>query len=158
MSYLILLLILCSDVMCTSLQHRTKLRVSTDPIEGVINISHKVKCIFYAQQPFHLVLYTTSGTPLHFKGLNVSYTGNPTYYVLQSEPKNKIIFEMYTIGTDWIKLISTFLAVSAMFILIVYKRDHKISQLCLFVLLSIEIYRTSEYDKIADRIIHKILF
>lgn len=156
MQYFIILL-LCSLSAASSLQNRTKLRITLDPIEGLINTSHKVKLVFYAQKPFHLVLYTTNGIPLHFKGVNVSYTGNPTYYVINSVP-NKIIFEMYTIGTDWIKVISIFLAVCAMFILIMYKREHKISQLCLFILLLIEVYKTSEYDKIADRIIHKILF
>ena len=158
MQYILLLSLICSVTVSISLQNRTKLRVS-DSIEGIINTPHKVKLVFYAKDPFHLTLYTTSGVPLYFKGLNVSYTGNPTYYVLKSDVlNNKIIFDMYTVGTDWLKIITTSLAVSAMFILIVYKRDHKISQLCLFVLLSIEIYKTSEYDKIADRIIHKILF
>jgi hypothetical protein len=160
MQYFILL-ILFLGIVESSLQNRTKLLIMLDPIEGIINTPHKVKLLFHAHKPFHLILYTTNGIPLHFKGIFVSYIGNPTYYVIKSldfKVPNKIIFEMYTIGTDWIKVISIFLAVCAMFILIMYKREHKISQLCLFILLLIEVYKTSEYDKIADRIIHKILF
>lgn len=158
-SFIILftLLVNCSRVLSVSLQNRTKLRIITDSIEGVIDASSKVKLVFYAQKPFNLLLYTTNGARLYFKGTNISYIGNPTYYVINSVP-NKIMFEMYAIGTDWLKVVWIFLVVCAMFVLIFYKRDHKISQLCLFILLLVEIYKTSEYDKIADRIIHKILF
>lgn len=175
-SFIILLIVLltCSRVLSVSLQNRTKLRIITESIEGVIDASSKVKLVFHAHTPFHLILYTTSGVPLHFKGTNISYIGNPTYYVINSVPSdqrseaslksldfkvpNKIMFEIYAIGTDWLKVVWIFLVVCAMFVLIFYKRDHKISQLCLFILLLVEVYKTSEYDKIADRIIHKILF
>ena len=58
----------------------TKWKMENNPISGTLKIDGKVKLHFYAKYPFHLVLYTTTGIPLHFKGIDISYIGKPTYY------------------------------------------------------------------------------
>jgi len=66
--------------------------------------------------------------------------------------------DIYIINLDWIKLLSIIISIVTMFILVKFKRDHWLAQFCLINLLIYEIIRSSDYDKVADRIIHKILF
>jgi hypothetical protein len=155
--YIILILF----VTVYSFQNKTKLKLHDKKIMGIINAKDKVKIILTGTHPFETKLYTTSGIPLYFKGRRVSYTGHPTFYEIQNidiDIPNKITLEIYEIETDWAKICTTILSICTIFILVIYKRDHVISQICLVTLLIIEMIRGSDYSKVADRIFHKILF
>lgn len=178
----LLLLLFILGVDCFVLQNKTKLYVNNRSISGPIEIvsknksaifspywqfqwikkltTQRIKIVFTSDAPIELILYTTTGIPLHFKGKKISYTGHPTYYQINSINDNifKVSFDIYEIDTDWIKIFTASMTIITFFILIFYKRDHIISQLCLMILLSIEIFKSTDYDKIADRIFHKILF
>jgi len=143
-----------------SYPNQTKFKLQSDPVGGSIDFPTKIKIVLSGKSPFETILYTTTGIPLRFKGTKVSYTGNPTFYVIKnidSEP-NKITLDIYEIDTDWTKICTIGLAIGTIFVLVLYKREHWMSQICLIILLTIEIFKTSDYDRIADRIIHKILF
>jgi hypothetical protein len=159
--HLIIFIIIIS-ISQANYQNRTKFNIVDEPITGIINSKSRVKIVFISKNnvPFELILYTETGIPLHFRGTKMSYTGFPTYYQINniSDQNNKIILEIYEIGTDWTKMSYIIITICSIFILICYKREHTISRICLFILLSFEIYKATDYDKVADRIIHKILF
>ena len=148
------------------LQNKTKLRINNEPICGPIEISfltemrimrsnlfqkffslgqacQRVKIVFTSLHPIEVILHTTTGIPLYFKGTKISYTGHPTYYQINNinQNTNKISFDIYEIDIDWIKVLSVSLTVLTFLILIFYKRDHRISKLCLLILLSMEILK-----------------
>ena len=143
-----------------SLQNKTKIQLSNDRIEGLIQTSDRIKITFTSKKPFALKIYTTSGIILKYKASKVSYTGYPTYYEIKNidNTASKITLDIYKIGTDWFKLLFTMLAICAIFVLIFYKREHRISQIFLFILLAIDLIKQTDYDKTADRIFHKLLY
>ena len=143
------------------LYNKTKLYTNKWPLTGLIEVErYPVKVIFSGKSAFELILNTQSGESLHFKAKHVSYVGSPTYYHINNidSHDDKITFSIYQIEKDWFKLLSIVMTIIVFFVLIFYKRDHKISQICLFILLLIEILKSSDYDKTANRIVHKILF
>lgn len=135
-------------------------KVKHEPIQDIINVTNKVKITFMGNKPFELMLYTTTGVPLHYKGIKVSYIGFPLYYHINNigVGTNKVSMTIQEVEWDLFKYIITVISICSIIILITFKREHKSSQFALVILLSIEIYRTSDYDRISDRIIHKILF
>ena len=144
----------------TAFQNQTKFKLQNEPISGVIDVQSKVKIVLTSKKPFEMILYTTTGVPLYFKGTRVSYTGIPTFYQINNiaGESNKITFDIYEIETDWVKIFTILISIITIFTLILYKREHRISQFCLMILLAIQIFRNSDYDKMADLIIHKVLF
>lgn len=153
--HLILLFIACVSASC----NRIKLKI-TGSTEDVINVSTKVKIVFTSKNPFELILYTATGTPLQFKGLKASYVGIPTYYQINNlnNTSVKITMDVYEMDTDWIKISTLVTAIVTLFILIMYKRDYQLSQIFLIILMTIRLVQTQDYEKTAERIIHKILF
>ena len=128
------------------------------------NIEHKknIEIKFKSEQnmPFMLTIYTSDGKPLIFKGSSFKYTGKITYYELENlgiKP-NHIVMTTSSPEIDFTKVISSFLAVCSLLVITFFKRDSKISQLFLVILICIELYRASDYTKIGDRIVHKTLF
>lgn len=156
----IFLFLILSTTDCHVLYNQTKFHANKFPIMGLIEVEqYPVKVVFSAKSAFELTLYTTIGQKLYFKAKTIQYIGNPTYYTVNSiEQSNKITFSIYQIENDWFKISSIMMTIMVFFVVMFYKREHIYSQICLFVLLSVEILRTSDYSKIADRIFHRILF
>lgn len=138
----------------------TKIKLQSESIQGLIDIDGKIKIVFKSDKPFELTLYTSTGVPLVYKGVYSSYVGYPTYYQINSIDgiKTKVIMEIYTIERNIFKVVTTIISVLSMSVLILYKRDHIVSQVALIILLVVELYQSSDFDRISDRIIHKILF
>ena len=156
---LLILIQLCSSYL---LCNGTKIRLGTESIGGlIVDAGEKLKVEFTSKKPFHLTLYTHNGIPLQYRNTHVSYTGKPTYYQisnLDNECPIKVLFKIYRIEPNWLIIIFQLLTICAIIALVHYRRDHRISQMLLFSLLAIKIYESSDYDKIAERIFHKILF
>lgn len=127
-----------------------------------VSFKNKIIIRFYSENlvPFSLIIYTLDGIPLIFKGKDITYVGKITYFEIKNLgniPNNLIItFHHQKINLFDILLIITSLC--SICILIFYKRDHRTTQIFLFILLIVKIYNTSDYKKVSDNIIHKILF
>ncbi len=153
------LIVLIFVSVCGTL-NTTMIKTKDELIQGSINIHSKSKVVFSSRKSFELTLYTDKGDILRYKGYDVAYVGHPTWYEIKSVYPGtlKVNMDIYAIETDINKILVSIIAVVSMSILILYKRDHVLSQVALLILLSIELYKTSDYTRIADRIIHKILF
>ncbi len=143
------------------LSNRTKMKIYDNPIEGMIPRTNKdIKVVFNGTIPFHLKLYTDSGNILYFKSDYVSYKGRPTYYEITNlyiEP-NKIIFDIYSIQTNYIKILLQIISIIAFGVLLFHKRDSLIAQIILALAFSLEMITSSSYETISSRIFRKILF
>lgn len=140
----------------------TKIKLNTDsPYNGILNHSSHHKYVFQSETPFSLVIYPTDGKPLYYKSTYVSFVGYASYYEIKGLDENiktKVIFEIFDIEPDWIVIITHILSIIAIGILILFKRESKVAKIILLIILILEIYNATDYNKISKRIVHKILF
>ena len=99
--HLCVLLLFVLEAKSLFLQNKTKFHINDKPIFGTIDISSsrensRVKIVISSKKPIEVILYTSVGIPLHFKGTKISYTGNPTYYQINNidSVENKISLDI----------------------------------------------------------------
>lgn len=146
---------------CPANLNQTKIHLQ-DKYEDTIQSDQKFKLHFVSKTniPFELRLYTTDGVQLCYKGTDVSSTGHFTYYEIKNtgDQFNKILLEMRPIEKSSVRLLIGLFALVSIGILIIFKRDHYVSQAVLIILLMIEIWNTSDYERISEKVIKKYLF
>jgi len=142
------------------IKNKTKL-VETE-FASCVSIKNKIMINFFSENnmPFSLTVYTPDGIPLNFKGKDITYTGKITYFEIKNLGKhpNNLVIKFYNEQIDMFDVILIIISICSIFILIFFKRDHHIAQICLSILLFVKVYDSRDYTKVADRIIHKILF
>jgi len=146
---------------CPATLNVTKLDL-IDSHRGLIPLNQKIKIrmVSKTSDAFELRLYGSDGHALLFKGSDLSATGIFTYYEVKNieATHNKILVEIWLIKKDYLKIGIGLFALVTIVILIVFKRDHYVSQAALIVLLLFEAINTTEYEKISDKVIKKYLF
>ena len=146
---------------CPAQLNQTKIKLHHE-YQGVLPSDSKLKLRFVSKSnvPFELTLYTTDGQRLFYKGTDLSMSGAFTYVQIKntSDNFNPILLEMWTIETDYVRYAIGLFSLVAIGVLIVFKRDHYVSQAVLIILLLVEIWNTSDYEKISEKVIKKYLF
>jgi hypothetical protein len=109
---------------------------------------------------FSLTIYTKVGKSLKFKGTEFKIPNDITYFEIQNlgTEQNVIKIKMLYNELSYWKLILSIIPVISIFVVIFNERKTKIAQVCLSLLVIIEIYKATDYTMVASRIIRKILF
>lgn len=109
---------------------------------------------------FSLTIYTKAGKSLKFKGTEFKIPNDITYFKIQNlgSEQNVIKIKMLYNEISYWKLLLSLIPIISIFVVIFNERKTKIAQVCLSLLVIIEIYKASDYTTVASRIIRKILF